>query len=347
MIQISINYDSRWCNSFLDGNNNVPAPADGRKYIASLSNIGKNEDAFICRDISIDTVMGVLNRLIGDQRKLYQSRSEGDYFFRELEEKGLVSFDDKISSSNEEMVYLRNMSGSLDQNSFSGMINSTSSAFNSDYSSSLWAVLFSDLEGLCDFILSETIDPLTFSVDPVVISDRFNSEISKIKNISIENPKIDYLEKVIKAEKKLEDIFQVSYRNGSGESIQVFSLYCSALYLQINTLKEKYDLQGSLSKSGNIPGFSKRGFTFKDFMKAFTTGNGKIVFGNPYFQEKFVKGEGKTKEMLKKASGELIITIDLDREKSQEMHALIKSASVSTFRLGKKGLAYVSNIRVC
>jgi hypothetical protein len=50
--------------------------------------------------------------------------------------------------------------------------------------------------------------------------------------------------------------------------------------------------------------------------------------------------------MLTKASGQLEINIDVDMKKGQEIKDLIEYAGVSAFYLGKKGLAYVSNVRV-
>ena len=50
--------------------------------------------------------------------------------------------------------------------------------------------------------------------------------------------------------------------------------------------------------------------------------------------------------MMTKASGQLEIIIDVEREKGLEIKMLIENAGVSSFYLGKKGLAYVSNIRV-
>ncbi|VVH56215.1 FIG00921294: hypothetical protein, partial [uncultured Gammaproteobacteria bacterium] len=85
-MRITIKYDSCWRNSFLDGDNNVPVPKRGRKYIASITSL-KNEKNFLKREISEDTVMGVLNRLIGDQRKLYQSRQDENYYFADIENK--------------------------------------------------------------------------------------------------------------------------------------------------------------------------------------------------------------------------------------------------------------------
>ena len=48
-------------------------------------NLAKAEN-FLQRNVSLDTVMGVLNRLIGDQRKLYQSRKSENYYFKDIEE---------------------------------------------------------------------------------------------------------------------------------------------------------------------------------------------------------------------------------------------------------------------
>jgi hypothetical protein len=56
--------------------------------------------------------MGLLNRLIGDQRKLYQSRQSANYFFADLERH--ISFSDQQDRSkpiNNEMIYIRNMTG--------------------------------------------------------------------------------------------------------------------------------------------------------------------------------------------------------------------------------------------
>jgi hypothetical protein len=49
---------------------------------------------------------------------------------------------------------------------------------------------------------------------------------------------------------------------------------------------------------------------------------------------------------MTKASGQLEISIEVDRDKGLEIKTLIENAGVSSFYLGKKGLAYVSNIRV-
>ncbi len=127
-----------------------------------MTTLGKRDNQgnypnFINREITHDTVMGVLNRLIGDQRKLYQSRNCPKYFFSGLEEH--ISFNDQQNQSepiNTETVYIRNMEGNTDQNSFTGMIKANDPVFRSDYSNNFWGVLTLDIENLCRFIIDES-----------------------------------------------------------------------------------------------------------------------------------------------------------------------------------------------
>ena len=100
------------------------------------------------------------------------------------------------------------------------------------------------------------------------------------------------------------------------------------------------------TKAGRIAGISNNGFTKKDFMAHYTTGGKKRVWGNPYSREEFVKGEGKTKQLMTKASGTLEIEIDIPPDSARQLSQLVENAAVSPFYLGKKGLAYVSKIRI-
>ena len=79
-------------------------------------------------------------------------------------------------------------------------------------------------------------------------------------------------------------------------------------------------------------------------MSRFTTGDKKKIWGNPYIREEFIKGEGKTKHLMTKASGTLEIILNISRDKAKEIKNMIDNAGVSSFYLGKKGLAYVTSI---
>ena len=138
-MRITIEYESAWRNSLLEGSNNEPLPKNGRKFIGSMTSLKKSEN-YLERNISIDTVMGVLNRLIGDQKKLYQARQDPHYFFKEIESK--IQFDDYPTHVSNEVAYIRNITGSTDQNSYTGMIKVSDPIFSSDYSPKLRGILF-------------------------------------------------------------------------------------------------------------------------------------------------------------------------------------------------------------
>ena len=59
-----------------------------------------------------------------------------------------------------------------------------------------------------------------------------------------------------------------------------------------------------------------------------------------------IKGLGEVTSTLLKAGGQLKITLDIDERASEDLKHRIDCAGVSSFYLGKKGLAYVSEIRL-
>lgn len=336
-MKILIEYEASWRNSFLDGDNNSPLPKAGREYLGSMTTL-KQEGNFIERTVTLDTVMGLLNRLIGDQRKLYQAREKQGaaiYYFENIESK--ISFEDKALLTNE-IVYVRNMKGSTDQNSFTGMIKSTDPMFSSDYSKELWGILKLDLPKLCSFIMGNEVVGIGFDADPLVVC-AIIKELKTLKPVINEG---DVADAVTELAKYFPD---TSYMDSKGLVIPL-PLYCKAMYLQLDRLSKRFDMSSARTKSGVISGISKNGFTEKDFMVRCTTGKKKMLWGNPYMLKKLVKGQGKVTSILTKASGQLEITIDVDQHKGQEIKDLIDNAGVSVFYLGKKGLAYVSKIRV-
>lgn len=334
-MKIIIEYDSSWRNSFLDGSNNEPLPKNGRKFIGSMTSLRKPEN-FIKHELTLDTVMGVLNRLIGDQRKLYQARNEDTYFFKKLESS--ITFDDvkRKQVLTQEMTYIRNISGSTDQNSFTGIVKSDDVMFSSDYSKEFWGVLGLDFEELCQFIIEDKIIETEIKLNPLAIIGRLESlnKEKVVENTGLANEAMSELHK---------DFPDISYQNNK-ELIMPISIYCSALYLQLIRLEKKYDMSSAKTKAGGISGVSKRGFTKKDFMNRFTTGDKKKIWGNPYIRKERIKGIGEVTSLMTKASGTLEIEIPVDNELGEEIKHMIDRAGVSSFYLGKKGLAYVSSI---
>ena len=337
-MKIVVDYESSWRNSFLDGSNDQPLPKKGRNFVASMTELNKPQN-YIPRQVTNDTVMGVLNRLIGDQRKLYQSRSGCEkeiHYFADIE--STIAFEDCPNIVNQETAYIRNMKGSTDQNAFTGMISVNDAIFQSDYSPLFWGILGLDVEKLFDFILADRCEPVDVALDPLGIMGM----LEKIKKLK----PVDNKDKAKEAVEYLQSRFE-KYKplNAKGQVI-LLSMYCSALYLQLERLEKRFDMQTAKSKMGGISGISNNGFTPKDFMDKYTTGPKKLIYGNPYVREEFIKGEGKIKHFLTKASGQLTIQLDIALERAVELKTLIDNAGVSAFYLGKKGLAYVSHIDV-
>ncbi|WP_336944496.1 type I-Fv CRISPR-associated protein Cas5fv [Acinetobacter modestus] len=336
-MQIIIEYESSWRNSFLDGSNNEPLPKGGRNFIASMTTL-KQAGNYKKRDVSKNTVMGILNRLIGEQRKLYQARQDKEYYFSEIEK--ILKDEDIVDKSkiSNEMVYIRNISGSTDQNSFTGMIKANDPAFKSEYSSELWGILWLDLDEVAQFICDEKyLIQTDIGLDPILVC-------SQIELLSAEKA-IDVIDSVKDALDILQSKFDdVNYLNAK-EQLPLISLYASALYLQIERLSKKYDLTNALTKSGGLSGISKRGFTKKDFMDRYTTGSKKLIWGNPFLLKEKKKGEGEVVSILSKASGQLIINLNISKDQARDLEEKIENAGVSSFYLGKKGLAYVTDIR--
>lgn len=341
-MRIIITYEASWRNSFLDPatSNNEPLPKNGRKFFGSMTSLRKPEN-YISRQVTTDTVMGVLNRLVGDQRKLYQARASENYYFREIETR--VKFEDRPEFTNTEMVYIRNISRSTDQNSFAGVIRSNDPILTSDFSSELWGVLALTVEELCQFILDDRfVIAKDIPLDPNSMADLAES-LSKIKAL----PSTDEINNVVNLLNR--DFTELSteklpkpYVEKTGDILPV-RLYAAALYLQFDRLSSKFDMSLGVTKSGKIAGFSKRGFNGRrDFMKNFVTGGEKKIWGNPYA----VKDFKSLKPVLTKASGKLEVKLDIEREQAERLLRDIESAGVSSFYLGKKGLAYVSDIRI-
>ncbi len=175
-------------------------------------------------------------------------------------------------------------------------------------------------------------------MDPLSIISRLE-ELNKEKPVSNNG----------QANKAMDELHEflpdITYLNKKEEIVPI-SLYCSGLYLQLERLTKSFDMSSAKTKSGAISGISKRGFTKKDFMNRFTSGEKKKIWGNPYIRKERIKGIGEVTSLLTKASGTLEVDILVERTKGKEIKNMIECAGVSSFYLGKKGLAYVSKIRV-
>jgi hypothetical protein len=334
-MRIEIKYESSWRNSFQDGSNKEPFPKGGRKFVGSMTRL-KTKENYIARSVTHDTVMGLLNRLLGDQRKLYQARVHEAYYFKKIEP--LVTFEDLPDYVNQEITYIRNISGSEDQNSYTGMIKVDDPIFCSDYSEQFWGVLTLEVDALCDFILYGKTVEQKIVHNPLVIIGRLE-EIFTLKPVLKEN-------RINEAFNVIKNKFNKFNGVNRNEEVLLISLYCSALYLQLERLSLKFNVSSAKTKAGGLSGISNNGFTKKDFMARYTTGEKKKIWGNPYIRKENIKGIGEVTSLMEKAGGTLNIDIAIDREVALDFRDKIENAGVSSFYLGKKGLAYVSEIRI-
>ncbi|MCP5175502.1 MAG: hypothetical protein H6996_10415 [Moraxellaceae bacterium] len=337
-MKITIEYEASWRNSFLDGSNNEPLPKGGRNFVGSMTTL-KQAGNFMQHSITKNTVMGVLNRLIGDQQKLYQARLQPNYYFADIEtvlqDTDIV---DKPLITNE-MAYIRNVSGSTDQNTFTGLIKTNDPWLTSSFSEDFWRVLWLEGEDLLKFILNKNYD--ISSHKPILEPLAILSKLEDIKKAKLPNTENATTAKLY---------FSSKYPNFSPKEknsiYEALPFYCSALYLQLERLSNIFDTSEIRAARGGLTGISHNGFTPKNLMERFTTGKQKLVWGNPYILKEKKKGEGEVTSILSKASGTLEINLDISKEKAKELATLIDNAGVSAFYLGKKGLAYVKDIRI-
>lgn len=330
-MQIIIEYESSWRNSFLSDEKEEGDLK--RNFIATSKQLPKN---FKEVGITHNTIMGILNRLIGEQKKLFKARQRDDYFFKEIESK--VTFFDKSEESSE-IVYLRNISkDSEDPKAFTGIVKAADLSFTSDYSLFLWGVLFLELDEIIGFVLNnEKIDFSKFrqKIHPIDIKNRLASFNG---TVNIEGEILSLLERFAK------DLIDFEIHKLE-EKINISTIYALLLYWQLNQLRKEYDVKSVLSPQGKLTGISLSGiFTEKDFMARYSTGGKKKSWGSPFVLPSKKISE-PTKMLTKANNGQLEIHLDISKEQARDLEEKIENAGVSSFYLGKKGLAYVTDIR--
>ncbi len=395
-MRISIEFDSCWQTGFLNGEHDKPvSKINPRKFVATSKTRGEKPTP-----ITKNTVMGILCRLIGDQRKLYQAKNSENYYFADIEDKVTYSFP-KIDATSQELMFLTNKSDDrCAQSAFLGVLPSDNPWFFSDVAPKLWSVLFLDKIQLLDFILNEQIEFLEVDCSPTksllprieaisntkqetgsvlmtkkrILADQMKTIEKKQKQIentlqkwkekppktpsqqSKNEEKINKLnEELLELHNELERM-EVNTNINALESkivaviefltekfpgneylnkdiIYPMSLYAAALYLQAERLcNQRNDLRFIRNEKGeiSIQGFSKRGFNgVRDWLNPMT-GKRKKVVGTPC--------------IVQKQSGSLEIILDICRDKAKKIKQDIDNAGVSSFYLGKKGLAYITHI---
>lgn len=408
---VVIEYDSCWQTGFLSDDPNKPIDYSKRgktnfhadngfsqKFVATSGTRGEKSIP-----LSDMTILGVLSRLIGDQRKLFQAKRSDNYYFADIEDK--ITWQLKNDIASDELAYITNKSDSrCGQGSWLGIISDDNPWFYSDLAPLLWSVLYLDRIQILDFILSDAVNQsiTTENVDcrPTALLAKLNiitdakTELgipwlsleqaniekgklekklqeeldkrvgylvkSEVKPPKTEGQKVAHSSKLLAFERKIGDINndidalkQVTETQKLNSVIQFlaqknpdnqymtdgklypFRLYAAALYLQAERLIQSgRNLDFVLNKDSKIQiqGFSKRGFNgVRDWLNPMAGGRKKTV-GTPC--------------EIKKHTGQLEINLDIERDRAIRLKEMIDCAGVSAFYLGKKGLAYVSEIHV-
>ncbi len=382
-MKITISYESCWQNSFLSGSDDKPISSENqRKFKAS----SKSKEGADIREINTPTILGVLSRLIGDQRKLWQARNSDDYFFKDIET--AISFSHYKKLSYTETAFITNKSEDRPaQSSFIGVLPDDVPLFFGEYSKNLWSVLNLSLDEVLDFILNpraikeplgraspnreirHRIDEIS-ALNPLILlavrikdaeskvekeKDRHEEKMKSGKALSVQDKnKLHNLIEVCSELKNSEDakalnqkllsvleILKVQFPPKDVETENKFakdviypmSIYAAALYLMRDEMEKlKIDISSFKTKKGGIPGFSTSGFNgIREFLNPLTGGQKRC---------------GGTPTELTKSSGTLEIQIDIPKDKAKQLEEMIEAAGVSSFYLGKKGLAYVEEITI-
>ena len=385
-MQIFIEFDSIWQNSFLSGSDDKPIDKNNRRKFIATSKSDKVDH----KKITKSTVLGILSRLIGDQRKLYDARASDDYCCKDKE--NLIDEPIVRLKSWDEQVFLSNKTETRPpQSSYLGVIKDDEKLFFSETAPLLWGVLYMGKDELLTFILGEEMNETKGNSNPDILLKRIETiqsfepfvfvkdEILKVEEIIIkknenftkkqkeylkipspnlkqEKSFIKLKEKVKKEESELRESIDLYFNDKKRElfdnklgkvlellsqkypdqvyynkaKVYPMSLYSIALYLQVERMKQNgLEVESYLNK-GKIQGFSKRNFNgVRDFLNKLA-GNHKKTVGTP--------------SVVTKASGELVITLNIKAEEAKYLKKMIDDAGVSSFYLGKKGLAYVTDI---
>ena len=352
-MEIIINYDSSWHNSFLDGEANAPhfnekGKYKQRKWLTTLYNFTKN--GIKKADISKNTALGILYRLIGDQRRLFQIMLDESRYFADIE--GIISFTDSKDYINGEITILKNMNFyAKNPSSYKGILHFDRPCFNETIYKKLWQVFWLDSEQLYDFIVNKKeLDGNIGKVDPNIISAKLEiCKKVKLSDIICQNIVEEFKKSGIEIFKDNIHLYKI-YKKGEESGYNVFAIYCAALYIAMKRLEVNSitldDVKNEKNKGkvgGEIVGFSLRTHTPRTFY-GHNSGGEVMNYRCPTVCEKIIKGQGSIQHRMKKSGGKLSINIPCEYNKAVVIATQIKNAGVNSFYVGKKGLAYVEDI---
>lgn len=328
--------------------------------------------------ITKNTVLGVISRLLGEIRYLNRFiDSEPEHIINKLNDKITFKMFDReifneiirISTIEKEspnggggVISKKSMENIiLSHNEYSEILYSVFNIVNLEMLEEFIRTLESatKLEDLKDFFIKNNLlycgvyEPYKFIEmfeKNSKITSVFDSELRKVqKEVKEINPQVEKYISLLKRIGKLnyddeEYHFKPKFVNLAGILVYLFAKFL---------IRNKYSItEKFLEKNGNIKGIAEGsgGLTPKDFYSAFS--RKKISFNSPYFLKSGFFGKKENKEINQgdftigatKEDGLLEIYIDVSEEEATRLKERIDAVGVSSFQMGKKGLAYIKRI---
>lgn len=362
----------------------IKKPLDGKKvtinendgYEDIMYKVNDVFPNFQYNPITKNTVLGIMSRLLGEVRYLNKFiESEPEHIINKLNDKITFSMLDR-NIFNE---IIRISTPEKDDPSIGGgLISKECEIFlnNNEYSEILYSVFnIVNLEILEKFIIileqSKDISDLKrfFTENKILYSgiyepckfiERFenNSKTMGIFDNDFRNfkegkkeitPQIEKYIAILKRIGKLnygdeEYHFKPNFVNLAGIMVYLFAKFL---------IRNKYNIVESfIEKNGNVKGIAEAsgGLSSKNFYELFT--KKKRISNSPYFLKSGTFDKKVNKEInqgdfsigITKEDGTLEIYIDVSEEEAIELKERIDMVAVSTFQMGKKGLAYIKRI---
>lgn len=328
-MKLYVSYASSWRGQMLEGNNSKDWFNRNRKVIRK----GDLKSGFVPYDVKIsnNTILGIIYRLVGEQRRLWRVLETGEY----LGISGKIDFIDNINFISREAVALREIGSAMNPMGWSGIAKSETSNYftNPNLYQTLIFPLVCSPSQLYDLIVNNKFGKAS--------NTSINGRLDVLRLIDrIDNSKInDFTEDQICC---MFDTLKNKFPKTKYQSKDVnkYSVFClSAMFLCAEHLVGQGHKETGVkwNKGGGI---GPRGATPKEFFSAITNGRNTVIT--------FPMDDNwkrKTKK-IEKPTGQLEITIDISKERAQEIKSMIESANVGCFSVGKKGLAYLSHISI-
>lgn len=349
-------------------------------YEDIMYKINKVHPNFQYNAITQNTVLGILSRLLGEVRYLNNILDkEPTHIINKIKDK--VSFKNFDREIYNEVIRISTPEKEVQSNG--GGVISSKSQNNILLNKNKYSEIFYSLFNIIDIgMLNKFISVLEVSTKLEEIKIFFennnilyNENFELYKFIELYNDNIkkteDYDKEYRNVKNKKREIDEevnsyinvmkrIGSLNHNDEDYHLKPNYINLpgilVYLLSNFLiRNNYDICGILTeKKGNIKGIAEAsgGLTIKDFYNAFS--NKKTSIDSPYFLKAkyFDKKENKAINQsdfnigISKEDGVLDIFIDVSEEEARELKEIINFVGVSSFQIGKKGLAYVKEIDI-